>query len=110
MHCFFIFCLEETIISKKDTIPPTIVNCPTSEIASEIEDNSDSATNVSWTEPTATDESGNVTLLIRTHSAGQMFRVGSTTVMYMFADSSNNIASCTFVVTVSRGKHVAFVS
>ena len=84
------------------------MNCPTSEITSEIEDSSDSATTVSWTEPTAVDESGNVTLVVKTHSAGQMFRVGSTTVMYMFADSSNNIASCTFVVTINHGKHVSF--
>ena len=98
------------VISEKDTIPPTITSCPSSEINSKIMGASDIATTVSWIEPSASDESGNVTLIVKTHSSGQMFKVGSTTVMYMFADSSNNIASCTFGVTVSRGKYVVFVS
>ena len=93
-------------VSEKDTIPPTIVNCPSSEITSEVANATDSATVVSWIEPTAVDKSSNVTLLVKTHSPGQTFRVGSTTVMYMFADLSNNIASCTFVVTVSHGTYL----
>ena len=93
-------------ISEKDTIPPTIVNCPSSEMTYEVADGTESATLVSWIEPTAADKSSNVTLLVKTHSPGQMFRVGSATVMYMFADSSNNIASCTFVVTVIRGTYL----
>ena len=93
-------------ISEKDTISPTIVNCPSTEITSEVADATDSATVVSWIEPTAADKSSNVTLLVKTHSPGQMFRVGSTTVLYMFTDSSNNIASCTFDVVVSRGKYL----
>ena len=81
------------------------MNCPYyHEITSEITDNPDSSTKVSWIEPTAADEYGNVTLLVKTHSSGQMFKVGSTSVMYMFADSSNNIASCSFDVTVTFRK------
>ena len=99
-------------ISEEDTIPPTIMSCPSTEITSKITDNSDSAATVmtvSWIEPTAVDESGNVTLLVKTHSSGQIFKVGSTTVMYLFADSSNNIASCSFDVTVTLRKCIFFL-
>ena len=95
---------NNVFISEEDTTPPRILNCPSSETTSKIADSSDSAIAVSWTEPTAVDESGNVKLLMNTHSPGQMFRIGSTMVMYLFTDSSNNIASCTFDVTVSLCK------
>ena len=59
---------------------------------------------VTWTEPFADDASDNITLLIKTHSPGGLFGVGDTNVMYMYADSSNNIATCNFVVTITMGK------
>ena len=86
----------------EDTGAPVIMKCPSFGIV----ETSDSATTVSWVEPTAVDDSGNVTLLMKTHSSGDTFPVGLTTVIYVFADSSNNIASCTFVVRVSRGLYV----
>ena len=85
------------------------MNCPSNDVSSEITETSDLATTVSWIEPTAVDESRNVTLLMKTHSSGDTFPVGLTTVTYMFVDSSNNIASCTFVVKVRLGKNMLAV-
>ena len=95
-----IYCLEENFISETDKRAPTISNCPTSDMISEI---AGSSITVSWIEPTAVDDAGNATLLVKTHSPGEVFEVGSTTVLYMFVDSSNNIASCTFAVKVRHG-------
>ena len=59
---------------------------------------------VTWNEPFADDASDNITLLIKTHSPGGLFGVGDTSVMYMYTDSSNNIATCNFVVTIAMGE------
>ena len=60
---------------------------------------------VSWSEPTATDNSGIVSLQSRTHAPGQFFVVGSTPVTYTFVDGSGNTARCTFTVIVTEGKY-----
>lgn len=60
---------------------------------------------VQWPEPSATDESGQVILVQRSHAPGAMFSVGSTTVTYRFSDNANNVADCVFVVTVVTGKN-----
>ena len=57
---------------------------------------------MSWTELIAEDESGNTAVFVKTHAPGDFFGVGSTTVLYIFADDSNNMASCTFTVEVNQ--------
>ena len=59
---------------------------------------------VEFTEPTATDNSGVVTLQSRTRAPGQFFIVGSTPVTYVFVDGSGNTESCTFNVIVTEGR------
>ena len=61
-------------------------------------------TSVTWTEPSVTDASGDVTLLAKTHSSGQLFGVGTTIVTYLYADPFNNIATCTFQIIGSGGE------
>ena len=61
-------------------------------------------TTVSWLEPTATDNSGSVSLQSRSHAPGGFFSVGDTLVSYVFADSSGNRATCTFDVLITAGK------
>ena len=58
-----------------------------------------------WNEPTATDNSGQVTRVSRTHQSGNLFPEGTTTVMYEYTDPSNNIGRCSFDVIVSIGKY-----
>ena len=85
----------------EDTTAPTIVDCPP-DMVSTTEENSGLAP-VVWREPTATDASGNVTMLVRTHEPGESFQIGTDTVLYIFADPSNNVATCSFYVRVNRG-------
>ena len=59
---------------------------------------------VKFTEPTATDNSGVVTLQSRTHAPGQFFIVGSTPVTYVFVDGSGNTEQYTFNVVVTEGR------
>ncbi|XP_071819452.1 uncharacterized protein [Apostichopus japonicus] len=82
-----------------DRTPPTISNCPTN-IGAVVELGTTSA-NVQWQEPTATDASNQVSLLIRSHAPGSSFLVGSTTVTYRFGDNANNINDCIFDVIVT---------
>ncbi|XP_072014192.1 hyalin-like [Amphiura filiformis] len=57
-------------------------------------------TNIVFTECTATDNSGTVSLEDRSHTPGQRFTTGTTEVMYEFSDPSNNRVSCSFRITV----------
>ena len=59
---------------------------------------------VSWTEPTATDNSGVVNLASRSRAPGSFFGVGNTQVTYIFVDGNGNRATCTFAVNVLEGK------
>ena len=61
-------------------------------------------TTVTWTEPTATDNSGSVFLRFQTYAPGSAFPIGITKVTYIFSDSSENNASTSFNVIVIRRK------
>ena len=54
---------------------------------------------VTWTEPTATDNAGAVTLT-SSHSSGSTFGIGTTTVTYTAIDDAGNTVSDTFTVTI----------
>ena len=90
-------------IFAEDTKAPTIFNCP-SDIHSSVEEGL-AASQVSWNEPKAKDESGNVTLMVQTHVPTDSFMVGSTTVVYLFQDASHNSAVCSFVVRLNSGEY-----
>ena len=78
------------------------MHCP-SDIVTEVELGSGGA-HVNWTEPYATDESGNTSLIAKTHHPGELYGVGRTMVTYIFMDSSNNIATCTFQIMGESGE------
>ena len=60
--------------------------------------------NVFYTEPTATDNSGNPVLLSRTGQPGDFFTVGTTVIDYVFVDPSGNPGTGTFTVIVNTGR------
>ena len=62
-----------------------------------------SSTSVTWQQPTATDNSGIVTLQTNSHDSGDTFNVGVTTVSYTFVDSVGNTDTCTFDVEIVQG-------
>ena len=61
-------------------------------------------TTVTWIEPTATDNSGTVTISSQSHAPGDFFATGVTSVTYVFVDPSGNGVSCIFSVDVVEGK------
>ena len=57
---------------------------------------------LTWTEPTATDNSGTTPTVTQSHRPGDSFPVGTTTVTYTFTDMAGNQAQCSFTVTVGN--------
>ena len=106
--CIFINCWEVFpstfyrsscfILQTGDTTAPVISGCPASIFTNA---GTQSFSTVTWTAPTATDESGVVFQTFASHQPGQQFPVGATPVTYVFSDLSQNYARCVFFVTVS---------
>ncbi|XP_072013269.1 uncharacterized protein [Amphiura filiformis] len=92
-----VVCGFDVTVTEVDTVPP-VVTCP-DDITREIPLNI-GGVSVGFMEATATDNSQQVTLVTRSHTPGQQFTVGSTTVTYTFEDPSNNRASCSFIILV----------
>lgn len=80
-----------------DVETPVISGCP-SDITVSVKA-TESTSNVSWTEPTAADNSNNVGLTT-SHSPNSIFSIGNTNVTYTATDGSGNSDTCLFVVTV----------
>ena len=76
---------------------PTLSGIP-SDITQDTDSGLSTAT-VSWTEPTESDNSGQVTLT-SSHSPGDSFSIGTTVVSYTATDSSSNTATDSFTITV----------
>ncbi len=77
--------------------PPEISNCP-SPITQGTDANVCEA-QVSWIEPTASDE-GSVVSFTSTHSPGSIFPVGTTTVTYTATDNDDNTTTCSFDIVI----------
>ncbi|KAJ8039918.1 Hyalin [Holothuria leucospilota] len=96
---------KEARVRIEDTTPPAVI-C-VEDLQQTIELGVTGAI-VVWTEPTATDISGFVSLESRSHNPGSLFDVGQTIVTYLFSDSAGNTASCIFVVEVISGEDCFF--
>ncbi|XP_071786035.1 uncharacterized protein [Asterias amurensis] len=83
-----------------DTQAPVVSNCPTNTITSTLSAGT-SVVTVSWTEPTANDNSQLQVQVDQTNAPGEFFRQGSHEVVYTFRDSVNNVAECRFMVVVT---------
>lgn len=81
-----------------DTVDPVITDCPPNlEVTA---DSSRNGASVTWTAPSATDNSGSVNVVFSA-SPNDFFLIGETTVTYTFVDPSGNDAICSFNVLVS---------
>lgn len=87
-------CVFKIIV--KDTIPPVILNCPQS-IVYNLTSRCD--TNIVWTPPTVTDNCG--AKILPNFQPNDVFPIGVTTVYYAAMDSSKNIDTCFFTVTIN---------
>ncbi|XP_071945813.1 hyalin-like [Antedon mediterranea] len=81
----------------EDTEAPFVSDCP--EDFTLPTDNGEPHRVTYWTEPTVTDNSGSVSIS-QSHTTGSTFDLYNTTITYNFTDSSENVASCTFTVTI----------
>ncbi|XP_072169503.1 uncharacterized protein [Diadema setosum] len=92
-------CSFTVTIMEVDTVPPTILNCPQEAIAVAVSFNQNQAV-VNWPVVMATDNSNTQSVTQRSHSSGDVFPVGPTTVTITFSDESGNTAQCVFEVVV----------
>ena len=92
-----------TTIQFRDQAAPVLVNCPASFTVTTGIGNTNCQVFVNWTPPTATDNCSPIlgtTSLTSTHTSGQQFFVGITTVTYTATDVTGNSTTCSFNVTV----------
>ncbi|XP_071824182.1 hyalin-like [Apostichopus japonicus] len=93
-------CTFLIIVTEDDDIePPVIDGCPSNEIVQ----TSNSYERVSWSEPTATDNSGSVRLVAGPSSSARFFSIGVSTIQYTFRDEAGNEANCSFNITIMTG-------
>ena len=94
--------LESFTITVNDTEKPQITNCPSGIVRTS--DEGECTANVSWTEPTVSDNCSSVSNITwtKSHSPGDEFSVGETTVTYTARDEKGNVSDvCSFTVTVN---------
>lgn len=91
---------EFTIIVN-DQIAPTVLSCP-SDINLSVGANS-CTVNATWNVPSFSDNCNSSITVSSTHSPGDAFSIGTTTVLYTAEDASGNIANCSFNVVVTDG-------
>ena len=87
-------------------MPPVVTDCP-DPINIMIPFGAQSAM-TSWTEPTATDNSGMTPAVTQSHQPGDSFPLGTTQVSYTFTDMAGNQATCTFDVVI--GNYLSFTN
>ncbi|PIK52768.1 hypothetical protein BSL78_10343 [Apostichopus japonicus] len=93
------FCIFTVTVTPEDNVPPVVSCIP------DVTETTALGTGgrlVFYTEPTATDDSGVVSLQQRTHNPGTFFSSGVTQVNYIFVDPAGNTAECTFRVIVTE--------
>ena len=81
-----------------DATPPTFSNCPSAINLT----TANTTAAVTWTAPTATDNCTLNPSVSSNYISGQSFSLGNTTVIYTAKDSSNNTATCSFAVSISK--------
>lgn len=87
-----------------DSIAPVFTNCPTDISVSN--DSGSCEAIVSWSAPTFTDNCG--ATLSSNFNSGDVFAVGTTTVIYTVTDAFGNSATCQFNVTVNDTENPVF--
>jgi gliding motility-associated-like protein len=82
-----------------DNTVPVISGCPSDIIG--YTGNRQSCDQIAtWTPPTATDNCTGPVTVTSNYYPGNLFPVGSTTVIYTFTDASGNVSTCSFNVTI----------
>ena len=104
LHSSFIY--DDFLMPMSDRESPVISTCPSSQ-SLPTEPGLPSA-NVSWTEPRATDNAGDVTLTYNGPGTnGGTFSIGVTLISYTAVDGAGNSASCAFAISIMGKEHHA---
>ncbi|XP_033628693.1 hyalin-like isoform X1 [Asterias rubens] len=90
------------VIEVKDLELPVFTNCPTDFTRSKVSPDPELGVLVTWIEPIATDNAGQVTITSN-YRPDQPFKDGIWRVQYSATDFSGNIGSCVFDITVYVG-------
>ena len=77
---------------------PVITNCPSD--INETTDPGQPSANISWSEPTVSDNSGSFSI-DKSHVPLSLFPAGTTELVYLVTDNSSNLAMCIFNITVT---------
>jgi gliding motility-associated-like protein len=85
-------------VTVTDSEPPMVSGCPPN-LTINTDQNTCQAI-FSWTEPVFTDACSNPVSVSSTHSPGDTFQVGTTTIFYIGIDASGNSTTCSFDITV----------
>jgi uncharacterized lipoprotein YddW (UPF0748 family) len=94
-----------------DNLAPEITSAPENILVSTGADATGCSSIVSWTEPTATDNcTPSLVYFTRSHSPGDAFAVGTTTVTYLFKDDAGNTKSTSFDVVVTDDTRPVVIS
>ena len=96
--CLFLFIVCLFLLIPDNEIPVFSVASITN-----INQNTDSGktyATVTWTVPTATDNSGNAPTVTASHTPGQ-FNIGTYTVVYTAKDAADNTATLSFTITIT---------
>ena len=91
----FSTCTFNVVVTDNET--PTIIGCPTDIIVNTDLDNCDAV--VSWIPPTFSDNCG--ATITSTHTPGDVFTIGTTTVIYTVIDATGNSSTCSFNIDVA---------
>ncbi|MGB2982621.1 MAG: HYR domain-containing protein [Candidatus Bipolaricaulia bacterium] len=89
---------QDQTITVVDTTAPAISDCPSN--ITQDNDPGVCGAIVTWVEPTAGDNCDPAPALVSTHSPGDYFPVGTTTITYTATDDCGNFSTCLFDVTV----------
>jgi GEVED domain/HYR domain/SprB repeat/Secretion system C-terminal sorting domain len=81
-----------------DATPPTLSTCPQNIVLT----TAGTSAIITWAAPTATDNCTANPTISSNFTSGQSFSIGNKTVIYTAKDSSNNTATCSFTVSVSK--------
>jgi hypothetical protein len=84
---------------------PVITNCPSD--INETTDPGQPSANISWSEPTVSDNSGSFSI-DKSHAPLSIFPAGRTEVVYLVTDNSSNLAMCFFNITVTDDENPVF--
>ena len=101
---------QTSTASTTDNTPPVIEQLD--DIIITITSGQANIAQVTWEEPSVSDDSGTATLVSRTREPNSFFQVGTTPVTYTYTDPSGNQASMTFnvIVNVIGGKQLLISS